>query len=173
MANLDYTVEHVRYMFIIDDDAVQREMIKDYMADRYKFDIKTFEDGESAFDAVSKFKPEIMVLDYHLNAQNPSAKNGVDVLKQIKSLSPNTAVVMFTGEDKLETALESMRNGAYDYVVKGESAFNKIEKVINNLGENHRLLIINQSQKRTITFLGVALAIIVAIAIALGVMGKY
>ena len=171
MAEKVINLEHVRYMFIIDDDAVQREMIKDYMAERYLFEVKIYDNGEDAMEEIKTLKPEIIVLDYYLNSHITTSKNGIEVLKQIKQVSPTTEVVMFTGEDKLEVALESMRNGAYDYVVKGESAFNKIEKVINNLGERHRMMAIHIAQKRTITFLSFVIGTIVAVAVILGVLG--
>jgi two-component system, OmpR family, response regulator len=172
MAEKVIMLEHVRYMFIIDDDAVQREMIKDYMAERYLFNVKIYDNGEDAMQDIESLKPEIIVLDYYLNSHSANAKNGLAILKEIKQISPNTEVVMFTGEDKLEVALESMRNGAYDYVVKGESAFNKIEKVINNLGERHRLQAINIAQKRTITFLSACIGLIIAGVIYFALKGK-
>jgi two-component system, OmpR family, response regulator len=156
-------LEHVRYMFVIDDDTMQAEMIKDYMNERYLFDVKTFASGEDAMQSILEDQPEIIILDYHLNSQVPTAKNGIEVLKQIKIHSPKTNTVMFSGEDKLEVALASMQNGAYDYVVKGESAFNKIEKVIDTLGERHRLEAINIAQKKTITFLSIAIGLIIAV----------
>ena len=57
MADENYMLEDKRYMFIIDDDPVQVEMIKDYLKDRYIFEIRVFESGESAMDAVSQAKP--------------------------------------------------------------------------------------------------------------------
>jgi two-component system, OmpR family, response regulator len=159
MADQPLSLEHVRYMYIIDDDAVQREMIKDYMNERYLFTVETFEDGESALQNIDSHFPEIIVLDYYLNANNPKAKDGISILKEIKARSPKSEVVMFSGEDKLEVAMEGMRNGAYDYVVKGESAFNKIEKVIDNLGERHKMEAIQIAQKKTITFLAIALVL--------------
>ena len=172
MAEKVINLEHMRYMFIIDDDAVQREMIKDYMAERYLFNIKIFDNGEEAMHEIDTDKPEIIVLDYHLNAHNPSAKNGIDILKEIKEKSPASEVVMFTGEDKLDTAIASMRNGAFDYVVKGESAFNKIEKVINTLGERHRMQAINTAQKRTIAFLITVIGLIILGTILFYMSGK-
>lgn len=161
MADENYMLEDKRYMFIIDDDPVQVEMIKDYLKDRYIFEIRVFESGESAMDAVSQAKPEIVVLDYHLNANNPNAKNGIDVLKQIKQVSPQTKVIMFSAQDNINVALESMRNGAYDYIIKGETAFNKMETTVNRLGEMHKLEAVNTAQKRTITFLAVIIGLIV------------
>lgn len=166
------TLENVRYMFIIDDDPIQTEMIKDYLKDRYVFDLKTYEDGETALNDLEKYKPEMIVLDYHLNANNPGAKNGIDVLKEIKKRSPEVKVIMFTGEDNINVALDSMRNGAYDYIIKGETAFNKIENTVNRLGEMHRLEAVNIAQKRTIIFLSVGIGIIIVLAILYAIFGS-
>jgi DNA-binding NtrC family response regulator len=162
MAEELLNIEAIRHLFVIDDDAMQREMMGDYFKERYLFDVKKYQDGESALEDIKNLKPEIIVLDYHLNAQNNAAKNGIAILQEIKTSSPNTAVIMFTGEDNLEIALDSMRNGAFDYVVKGPSAFNKIEKVINTLGERHKLEAINVAQRRTISFLVGVIFLIIA-----------
>jgi two-component system OmpR family response regulator len=59
----------------------------------------------------------------------------VDVLKKIKELSPTTEVIMLSGQDKIEVAVDSMKYGAYDYVIKGETAFTRIENVFNKINE--------------------------------------
>ncbi len=168
----DLTLENTRYVFVIDDDPVQTEMIKDYLKERYVFTLKVYSDGETALKDIATMKPEMAVLDYHLNSNNPGAKNGIDVLKEIKKLSPATKVIMFTGEDNINVALESMRNGAYDYIIKGETAFNKIENTVNRLGEMHRLEAVTVAQKRTILFLSVGIGIIILLAILYAVFGS-
>ncbi len=173
MAVENYNLESVRYMFVIDDDAIQTEMIKDYLSERYLFELKTFDNGEVAMNDIKTLTPEIIVLDYHLNAHDKNAKNGIEILKEIKQVSPTTKVVMFSGQDNLNIALDSMRNGAYDYIIKGETAFNKLENTINKLGETHKLEAINKAQKRTITFLGVVIAlIIIGAVVAYTITGK-
>ncbi len=162
MAEDQLNIENIRHLFVIDDDPMQRELIQDYFKEKYLFTVKSYVDGESAAADIKSLKPEIVVLDYYLNAQKSNAQNGIEVLKSIKSVSPDTQVVMFTGEDSLEVALESMRNGAFDYVVKGPTAFNKIENVINTLGDKHRMEAINTAQKRTITFLIGVICLIIA-----------
>ena len=161
MAEDNIMLESVRFMFVIDDDPVQTEMIKDYLKERYIFEMKTYENGEDAMADVKKLKPEIVVLDYHLSSSDPNAKNGVEVLKEIKQLSPETKVIMFSGQDNINIALDSMRNGAYDYIIKGETAFNKMETTVNRLGEMHKMAAVNTAQKRTITFLAVILILVI------------
>jgi DNA-binding NtrC family response regulator len=123
--------------------------------------MKTYENGEDAMADVKKLKPEIVVLDYHLSSSDPNAKNGVEVLKEIKQLSPETKVIMFSGQDNINIALDSMRNGAYDYIIKGETAFNKMETTVNRLGEMHKMAAVNIAQKRTITFLAIILILVI------------
>lgn len=165
MADDNIMLENVRYMFVIDDDPVQTEMIKDYLKERYIFEIRTYENGEMAMADVQSLRPEIIVLDYHLNSAEVNAKNGIEVLKHIKEVSPVTKVIMFSGQDNINIALESMRNGAYDYIIKGETAFNKLENTVNRLGEIHKLESMNTAQKRTIIFLVAFIGVIIALGI--------
>lgn len=148
-----------RYIFIVDDEPIQNEMLNDFLSEKYLYTVKVFESGEEAIKNLY-LAPEIVVLDYHLNGSNREALNGVDVLKQIKEKSPETQVIMLSGQDKIEVAVDTMKYGAYDYVVKGESAFARVENIINRASEMHKLKVINRSQKTAITFLVVVIGLI-------------
>lgn len=155
-----------RYIFLVDDEPIQNEMLKDYLSERFLYDILVFDNGEDALKKLD-VQPEIVILDYYLNANNPDAKNGIEILKQIKEVSPNTQVIALSGQDKIEVAIDTIKFGAYDYVVKGESAFSRIENVINNLSEFHKMKTINKAQKNTITFLSIMLIVIIVLSIYL------
>lgn len=155
-----------RYLFLVDDEPIQNEMLKDYLSERFLFDLKVFETGEEALQNID-LKPEIVILDYHLSGKNRDAKNGLQVLQEIKEKSPDSQVVMLSGQDKLEVAVESIRHGAYDYVVKGETAFSRIENVMTNIGELHKAQTINQAYRRTILLLSVGIGIITLLALYL------
>src|ERR1700744_75744 len=99
------TDQNSRYIFLVDDEPIQNEMLKDYIGDRFPYKIKTFESGEDAVKELN-LDPAIAVLDYHLNSHLPDAKNGVEVLKMFKEMSPNTQVIMLSGQDKLEVAID-------------------------------------------------------------------
>lgn len=149
-----------RYVFLVDDEPIQNEMLKDFLTERYTYEIKIFDNGEDAM-AQMHLNPEIVVLDYHLNAHLADAKNGVDVLKEMKDKYPETQVIMLSGQDKIDVAVDTMKYGAFDYIVKGESAFSRIENVINNASEIHKLKIVNEGYKRTITLLTIVIGLIV------------
>ena len=159
--------QSTRYIFLVDDEPIQNEMLKDYLSDRYQYKIKTYESGEDALKDLNTLNPVIMVLDFHLNSHLPTAKNGVEVLKNVKAMSPATQVIMLSGQDKLEVAVDSMKNGAYDYVIKGETAFSRMENIFNNLNELRGLREANNSYKKVIMWLGVAIAAVVAFSVYL------
>lgn len=155
-----------RYIFLVDDEPIQNEMLKDYLSERFLYDIRIFDNGEDALENMH-LNPEIVVLDYHLNAHKRDAKNGVDILRELKDRYPNTQVVMLSGQDKLEVAVDSMKYGAYDYVVKGEAAFSRTENVLNNVSELHKLKTVNRAYRNTIIFLSVSIGLIILMALYL------
>ena len=161
-----------RTVFLVDDEPIQNEMLKDYLSERFVYDIRTFDNGEEAI-AHMHLNPEIMVLDYHLNLHKSDAKNGVEVLKEVKDKYPNVQVIMLSGQDKLEIAVDSMKYGAYDYVVKGETAFSRMENVFNNVSELHIAKTVNRAYKKTIIFLSVVIGLIVFLSIYLMFTGAY
>ena len=164
--------EKHRYIFLVDDEPIQNEMLKDYLSERFVYDIRTFDNGEEAMNNMH-LSPEIVVLDYHLNAHKPEAKNGVEVLKAMKDKYPDTQVIMLSGQDKLDVAVDSIKYGAYDYVVKGETAFSRMENIMNNVSELHIAKTLNRAYKKTIIFLSVVIGIIVLLSFYLMTTGAY
>jgi two-component system OmpR family response regulator len=155
-----------RYIFLVDDEPIQNEMLKDYLAERFLYEIRLFDNGEEALQHMG-LNPEIVVLDYHLNAHNPDAKNGVEILREIKDRYPATQVIILSGQDKIDVAVDSMKYGAFDYVVKGETAFSRTENILNNLSELHKVKTINKAYRNTIILLSVVIGIIVLVSLYL------
>lgn len=158
--------QNEQYVFLVDDEPIQNEMLKDHISSRYQFKLKTYDSGESMIQDLN-LNPKIVVLDFHLNSHLPNAQNGVEVLKKIKEINPQTQVIMLSGQDKLEVAVESMKNGAYDYVIKGETAFSRMENILDNIIELHSLKDANKTYKTIVGLLGVAVAIVLMLSIYL------
>jgi len=158
--------QNEQYIFLVDDEPIQNEMLKDHISSRYEYKLKTYENGEDAIRDLT-LAPAIIVLDFHLNSHLPNAQNGVEVLKKIKEISPQTQVIMLSGQDKLEVAVDSMKHGAYDYVIKGETAFSRMENILDKIIELHSLKDANKTYKVVVGLLCVAIVIVLAIAISL------
>ena len=63
-----------RYLFLVDDEPIQNEMLKDYLNERFLYEVKVFDNGEDAMKNMH-LNPEIVVLDYHLSGHVRDAKN--------------------------------------------------------------------------------------------------
>jgi two-component system OmpR family response regulator len=119
-------------IFIIDDDAVMQTMIRDFLASKYSdSELSVFTSGENALVELYR-KPDVIVLDYHLDVTLKQAMNGIDILKRIKELLPNVPVIFLSGNDNPTVAANTIQYGAYDYIVKNENAFHRLEIMINN-----------------------------------------
>lgn len=65
--------------------------------------------------------------------------NGVDTLDKIKAYDPDIPVVMLSSQDKIDVAINCMHHKAFDYVVKSETAFMRLHKVITSILRNQKL----------------------------------
>lgn len=119
-------------IFLVDDDKMFASALKHSLAGNkiHPHEIMTFPTGEECIKNLRKHNPEIIILDYNLNKNYPDAIDGVQVLKRIKRISPNSEVIMLSSQENINVAMDTLNHGAYDYVTKGESAFIKIKNTI-------------------------------------------
>ena len=123
-------------VFLVDDDVVYLTTLEHHLHKHLKSKIQSqsFSCGEDCLKAVEQHPTtEVVVLDYRLDSKLPNAMNGLDVLQKLKEINPEIIVVMLTSEDKLEIAIDSIAYGAYEYVVKSETAFIRIQNILRNL----------------------------------------
>lgn len=126
-------MKEVKTIFIVDDDTTQLTMVADHLAKFKNITIKTFSSGEECLAQVATLKPQVIFLDYNFDKAGAKAKNGIDVLKAIKEIDPTIEVVMLSGQDRIEVAVNTMKYGAFDYIVKNESSFHRSENAIKNI----------------------------------------
>jgi DNA-binding NarL/FixJ family response regulator len=114
-------------LFIVDDNRLMVTELKHYLQNRFgvSLNISTFDDGESCLEKVDK-ETNIVILDYFMDG-----KNGLDILKSIKTINPKTEVIMFSCNEDTAVAIETFRAGAKDYIVKGVGSWKKLIKIIN------------------------------------------
>ena len=96
------------------------------------FTIETFATGELCMDFLIH-TPDVIVLDYFLDGIDRSAMNGLETLDKIKAFNPEIPVIMLSSQDKIEVAVECMHHKAFDYVVKSETAFLRLQKIISTI----------------------------------------
>ena len=123
-------------VFLIDDDTKTLLLQKQYLETNCKHDlnIRIFDSGEEALEVLDS-NTHFIILDYYLDSVHEDAKSGLEILKAIKERQPNTEVVVMSGQDNMETTLELLRKGAYDYIIKGETAMARSQIIIDGLIE--------------------------------------
>ncbi len=125
----------LKKIFLIDDDPTQNEMLKTFLLDKFNLDITTFSTAEDAINNMHQ-KPAFVILDYNLDRVKKEAMNGIEALQKIKSLDKDVFVIMLSGQDKIEVAVETMKYGAFDYVIKNPTGFLRVENILNNIYSN-------------------------------------
>lgn len=101
-------------------------------------------DGGNARAVVTAEKADVVLLDIRLGTEN-----GIDVLRELKEVAPRLPVIMITGFGSIDTAVEAMKLGAYDYVKKPLD-FDRLFKVVENALELYKLSEENAVLKRRI-----------------------
>ena len=119
-------------IILVDDDFIFLEMLKETLVDNPDYDIVAFQSGEECV-ANLQLKPDVIVLDYFLNSENPDAKNGLEILKEIHEIMPDAKVVILSGQEDGNIVYDFVRENATNYVVKDDNAFDNIKKAIENI----------------------------------------
>jgi two-component system OmpR family response regulator len=116
-------------IFLVDDDAVYLKLLEIEFRQHADFTIETFATGELCIENLSH-NPDVIILDYRLDGIVRNAMNGIETLDKIKEINPDIPVVMLSSQDKIEVAINCMHHLAFDYVVKSETAFMRLQKII-------------------------------------------
>jgi DNA-binding NtrC family response regulator len=116
-------------LFLVDDDAVFLKSLEIEFIQNADFAIETFATGELCMENLSH-NPDVIILDYHLDGIDKNAMNGMETLDKIKGYNPDIPVIMLSSQDKIDVAISCMHHRAFDYVVKSETAFVRLQKII-------------------------------------------
>ena len=119
-------------IFLVDDDALYLKSLEIEFLEHADFIIETFATGELCIKNISH-NPDIIVLDYHLDGIDKTAMNGLETLDKIKDSNPDIPVIMLSSQDKIDVAIKCMHHRAFDYVVKSETAFMRLQKIITTI----------------------------------------
>jgi DNA-binding NtrC family response regulator len=99
-------------ILLVDDDSAFRQVMANEL-NRLGYTVTTATTGEEAVARVATEEPEVVLLDLRLPGMS-----GVDTLTAIHTSAPTTEVIVLTGHGSIDTAIESIRIGAFDYVQK-------------------------------------------------------
>lgn len=119
-------------LFLVDDDAVFLKSLEIEFLQHADFIIETYATGELCIKNLSH-NPDVIILDYHLDGIDKNAMNGIQTLDKIKLFNQDIPVIMLSSQDKIDVAISCMHHRAFDYVVKSETAFMRLQKIITTI----------------------------------------
>jgi len=131
-------------IFIVDDNGMFIKVLCKYLAENGDYDLVPIMSGRECLTRLEE-KPDIVSLDYTL----PDS-NGKDILVQIKKELPETQVIIVSGQSDINTAIDLLKIGAYDYIVKGVDTREKISIAIEKIIEKFELTDENKILKQAI-----------------------
>jgi DNA-binding NtrC family response regulator len=125
-------------IFLVDDDVVFLKLLEIEFLEVKDYLVQTFSTGELCLEHLFN-KPDIIILDYQLDGVEKTAMNGIQTLDRIKAFDVDMPVVMLSSQDKIEVAVDCMHHHALDYVVKSETAFLRLQKIITILSKYQKM----------------------------------
>lgn len=116
-------------IFILEDDTWYGSMLHHYLSLNPDYEVKRFESSAEFFNNLHE-NPDVVTLDYSL----PDMA-GDEVLKRIKEAHPGIQVVVISGQEDVATAINLLKNGAFDYIVKDDDTKDRIWNTLLHLKE--------------------------------------
>jgi len=99
-------------ILVCDDKPVMLKFLQEYLESEGHA-VTTVCDGEEGFSKFGEIQPEVIITDMKM-----PKLSGIELLKKVKSANPDVIVIMMTAFATIESAIEAMREGAYDYIIK-------------------------------------------------------
>jgi DNA-binding NtrC family response regulator len=120
-------------IFVVEDDTWYGSMLEHYLSLNPEYEIKRFENPNDFFAQLHE-NPDLVTLDYSL----PDC-DGTEVLKKIREHNPDIRVIIISGQEDVATAINLLKNGAFDYIVKDDDTKDRLWNSILHLREIRNL----------------------------------
>jgi PAS domain S-box-containing protein len=139
--NREVSVEKKTHIMVVDDDQSITKVVERMFEDA-GYVVTVANDGNSALAMLAERKPDLVLLDIRL-----PDKSGIELLAEIKTRYPDTAVIMATAVTDTDTAVQCLKGGAYDYVTKPFN-FDEIVLCVQKALEFRRLYLENREYQQ-------------------------
>jgi DNA-binding NtrC family response regulator len=119
------------HILIVEDDPSHLEILRRHL-ERSGYTVEAAESAEQALSRFSRFEPELVLSDLRMPGMS-----GFDLLRKLKADAPDVTVVLMTAFDDMQTAIDAMKEGAYDYLVK-PLELDRLEAIVEGALEQRR-----------------------------------
>ena len=129
-------------ILVIDDEDIVRESMAIYLEDS-GYEMIEAADGRQGVELFCEFNPDLVLCDLRMPKMD-----GLEVLKTITELSPDTPIIMISGAGQIHDVVEALRLGALDYLVKPLSDMAVLQNAVSNALRRQQLEQENLNYKR-------------------------
>lgn len=117
-------------IFVVEDDLWYSELLSYHLSHNPEYEVSCYHSAKECLANLYQ-QPAVICLDYSL----PDG-TGEDVLRKIKQSNPDIQVVVISGQEDIKTAIDLLKLGAYDYIVKDDDTKDRLWFTINNIRQN-------------------------------------
>ena len=133
-----------KILIIEDEDAIRRVLSKIILNEGGDMVVEEAKDGAEGFEMIQKMDYDLVLCDIKMPKMD-----GVEVLQKVQETKPEIPFIMISGHGELETAVETMRLGAYDYISKPPD-LNRLLSAIRNALDKKSLIVENKRLKKKV-----------------------
>jgi DNA-binding NtrC family response regulator len=151
-------------IFIVEDNPVYNKLVVNYLHSKKFTRVESFLSGEECLKKLD-LKPDIVIQDYLLEGID-----GIEVLKATKKKHPHTEFIFLSGQDSVDVAINTMKLGAYDYIVKDQMALKKMVDKITKIIAVQTLIKNNKRYKTGIALFFLALGLLILLLLSLSLL---
>jgi DNA-binding NtrC family response regulator len=127
------TTTAVQNIFLVDDDSFYLAILEKHIRNAGYDQITSFSNGADCLNALH-YNPDVVFLDHNMDTYS-----GYEVLNKIKRFNPNIHVVMISAQDSIQTAVDSLKHGAFDYITKSNDDGPRVQEVLEKLEQVREL----------------------------------
>lgn len=153
--------ENDSLIFVVEDNRVYNKLIVSYLKANKFTNLMPFYTGEDVINNLYR-NPDIIIQDFMLDGMN-----GIDVLKKAKEMDTNIEFIFLSGQDNIDVAINTMKYGAYDYIVKDQMALKKMVNKINKIQSVNKLVQTNKRYRIWVVLFFIVLVVIILVILAL------
>lgn len=150
-------------IFVVEDNQIYNKLVVSYLKTNKFTNVEAFYSGEDVLKNMHK-NPDIVIQDYLLDGMT-----GIEVLIKAKKICPNVEFIFLSGNDNIDIAINSMKYGAYNYIVKDQMALQKLVEKIHKINSAVEIV---KTKKRfklgvTLFFIGIGILVLITIFLAI------
>jgi DNA-binding NtrC family response regulator len=150
-------------IFVVEDNQMYNKLVVSYLRTNKFTNVESFLTGEDVLKNMHK-NPDIIIQDYLLDGMT-----GIEVLIKAKKTNPNVEFIFLSGNDSIDIAINSMKYGAYNYILKDQMALPKLVEKIQKINSVSEVVITKKGYKMGVVIFFVLIGLLVIATIVLAI----